>query len=103
MPEQHFGKLATLMAIEIGTGRTHQIRVHAAYAGHPVAGDEKYGDKAGNDALREFGLRRMFLHAHSLEFARPGTGEKFSITAPLSEELQAVLGNLQKVGKKSLG
>jgi 23S rRNA pseudouridine955/2504/2580 synthase len=103
VPEQHFGKLATLMAIEIGTGRTHQIRVHAAYAGHPVAGDEKYGDKAGNDALREFGLRRMFLHAHSLEFARPGTGEKFSITAPLSEELQAVLGNLQKLGKKSQG
>lgn len=101
VPQQHFGKLATLMAIEIGTGRTHQIRVHAAYAGHPVAGDEKYGDKAGSDALRTFGLRRMFLHAHSLEFARPGTGEKFSITAPLSDELNAVLANLQKaVGKK---
>lgn len=102
IPQQHFGRLATLMAIEIGTGRTHQIRVHAAYAGHPVAGDEKYGSKEGDEALRPFGLRRMFLHAHSLEFARPGTGEKFSITAPLSEELQAVLEALkQATGRKS--
>lgn len=102
IPQQHFGKLATLMAIEIGTGRTHQIRVHAAYAGHPVAGDEKYGNKEANEALRPFGLRRMFLHAHSLEFARPGTGEKFSITAPLSEELQVVLDNLQAARDKKL-
>ncbi len=103
VPQQHFGKLATLMAIEIGTGRTHQIRVHAAYAGHPVAGDEKYGNKEGNEALRAYGLRRMFLHAHSLEFARPGTGEKFSITAPLSEELNAVLTSLQAAAKKGGG
>jgi 23S rRNA pseudouridine955/2504/2580 synthase len=100
VPQQKFGKLATLMAIEIGTGRTHQIRVHAAYAGHPVAGDEKYGDKSGNEALREYGLKRMFLHAHTLEFARPGTGEPFSITAPLSDELNSVLANLKKVSTK---
>jgi len=100
VPQQKFGKLATLMAIEIGTGRTHQIRVHAAYAGHPVAGDEKYGDKAGNEALREYGLKRMFLHAHTLEFARPGTGEPFSITAPLSDELNSVLANLKKVSTR---
>jgi 23S rRNA pseudouridine955/2504/2580 synthase len=100
MPKQHFAKLATLMEIEIGTGRTHQIRVHAAYAGHPVLGDEKYGNKEGNDSLRSFGLRRMFLHAHSLEFARPGTGEKFTISAPLSEELNTVLANLQQIAKK---
>lgn len=100
VPQQKFGKLATLMAIEIGTGRTHQIRVHAAYAGHPVAGDEKYGDKAGNEALREYGLKRMFLHAYSLEFARPGTGEPFSITAPLSDELNSVLSNLKKISTR---
>jgi 23S rRNA pseudouridine955/2504/2580 synthase len=101
-PQQHFGKLATLMNIEIGTGRTHQIRVHAAYAGHPVAGDEKYGDKASSDALRSVGLRRMFLHAHSLEFTHPGTGQRFRIEAPLSEELTTVLANLkQTVSKKS--
>ena len=101
-PKQHFGRLATLMDIEIGTGRTHQIRVHAAYAGHPVAGDEKYGDKACNDSLRPFGLRRMFLHAHSLQFVRPGTTESLTITAPLSEELQLVLSKLETAtGKKS--
>jgi len=100
-PQRVFGKLATLMDIEIGTGRTHQIRVHAAYAGHPVAGDEKYGDKSCNDALRPFGLRRMFLHAQSLQFVKPGSGEVFTITAPLSDELRAVLGKLeQATGKK---
>lgn len=101
VPKQHFGRLATLMDIEIGTGRTHQIRVHAAYAGHPVAGDEKYGDKACNDSLRPFGLKRMFLHAQSLQFVRPGTTEQFTITAPLSEELQTVLNKLDEAtGKK---
>ncbi|HVY22380.1 MAG TPA: RluA family pseudouridine synthase [Steroidobacteraceae bacterium] len=102
MPKQHFGKLATLMDIEIGTGRTHQIRVHAAYAGHPVAGDEKYGDKQCNDSLRPFGLKRMFLHAQSLQFVKPGTTETFTITAPLSDELQEVLNKLEEAaGKKS--
>jgi 23S rRNA pseudouridine955/2504/2580 synthase len=101
IPEQHFGKWATLMRVEIGTGRTHQIRVHSAYAGHPVAGDEKYGDKEGNDALRNFGLKRMFLHAHSLSFTHPRTGKRFTISAPLSDELQGVLKQLQEaVGKK---
>ncbi|MBC7982938.1 MAG: RluA family pseudouridine synthase [Candidatus Obscuribacterales bacterium] len=89
-----YGQLATLMEVSIGTGRTHQIRVHAAYAGHPVAGDEKYGDRVRSDALKPFGLRRMFLHAHSLAFIRPGTSETFSVTAPLSEELQNVLDRL---------
>lgn len=102
VPKQHFGRLATLMDIEIGTGRTHQIRVHAAYAGHPVAGDEKYGDKACNDSLRPFGLKRMFLHAQSLQFVRPGTSEQFMIAAPLSDELQSVLNKLDEAtGKKS--
>ena len=101
VPKQHFGRLATLMDIEIGTGRTHQIRVHAAYAGHPVAGDEKYGDKESNDSLRPFGLKRMFLHAQSLQFIKPGTTEQFTITAPLSDELQTVLKKLEEAtGKK---
>lgn len=98
-PVQFFGKVATLMEVTIGTGRTHQIRVHAAAAGHPVAGDEKYGDRAGNTALKAFGLRRMFLHAHSLGFVKPGTTERFSITAPLDEDLQQVLQKL-KAGAK---
>jgi 23S rRNA pseudouridine955/2504/2580 synthase len=69
--------------------------VHAAYAGHTVAGDEKYGDKAANEALKAFGLRRMFLHAHTLTFARPGTGEAFTVTAPLDSELLSVLERLK--------
>ncbi|HEX2583965.1 MAG TPA: pseudouridine synthase, partial [Steroidobacteraceae bacterium] len=103
MPKEHYGRLATLMDIEIGTGRTHQIRVHAAYAGHPVAGDEKYGDKPCNDSLRPFGLRRMFLHAQSLQFIKPGTTEQFTISAPLSDELQAVLKQLGDATKKKSG
>jgi len=98
-PVQFFGKIATLMEVSIGTGRTHQIRVHAAAAGHPVAGDEKYGDREGNTALKAFGLRRMFLHAHTLGFIRPGTAEPFSITAPIDDELKQVLQRLEQQAK----
>ncbi len=90
---QHYAKLASLLEVVIGTGRTHQIRVHAAYAGHPVAGDEKYGDREGDAKLRAFGLSRMFLHAHTLEFTRNGTA--FSVRSPLPPELQHVLERLQ--------
>lgn len=93
-PVQSFGQLATLMEVTIGTGRTHQIRVHATAAGHPVAGDDKYGDREANVRLKAFGLDRMFLHAHSLGFIRPGTVEPFSISAPLDEELKQVLTRL---------
>jgi 23S rRNA pseudouridine955/2504/2580 synthase len=92
-PVQFFGKTATLMEVMLETGRTHQIRVHAQHAGHPVAGDEKYGDAAFNEHLRALGLRRMFLHAHSLSFTWPGGGE-FSINTPLPADLAAVLERL---------
>ena len=92
-PLQFFGKVATLMEVTLRTGRTHQIRVHARHAGHPVAGDEKYGDAAFNEELRTFGLKRMFLHAHSLGFAWPQGGE-FSVSTPLPPELAAVLDEL---------
>lgn len=94
-PRQTFGRLATFMEVEIDTGRTHQIRVHAAHAGHPVAGDEKYGSRECNEALKSYGLRRMFLHAASLSFARAGASERFTISAPLPPELQAVLTRLE--------
>jgi 23S rRNA pseudouridine955/2504/2580 synthase len=93
-PLQHFAKLATLLDVKIGTGRTHQIRVHAAHAGHPVAGDDKYGDRERDAALKPYGLKRMFLHAHSLEFQRVGVAETFVVTAPLPDELQTVLDRL---------
>ena len=92
-PLQRFAS-ASLMDIRIFTGRTHQIRVHAAHVGHPVAGDDKYGDREANKALKAVGLKRMFLHAHRLAFDHPETGEWLSLTASLDEELQTVLMNL---------
>jgi 23S rRNA pseudouridine955/2504/2580 synthase len=96
-PVQFFGKTATLMEVTLRTGRTHQIRVHAAHAGHPVAGDGKYGDAACNEQLEALGLHRMFLHAHSLSFAWPQGGE-FSINTPLPPELAAVIDALTAAG-----
>ncbi|MGH8171340.1 MAG: RluA family pseudouridine synthase [Steroidobacteraceae bacterium] len=92
-PVQFFGKLATLMEVGLQTGRTHQIRVHASYTGHPVAGDEKYGDAELNARMRELGLTRMFLHAHSMSFEWP-QGGTFSASAPLPPELAAVLDSM---------
>jgi 23S rRNA pseudouridine955/2504/2580 synthase len=92
-PVQSFGKRATLVEVTIHTGRTHQIRVHAQHAGHPVAGDEKYGEEAFNKEMAALGLRRMFLHAHSVSFEWPGGGA-FSASAPLPAELAAVLDQL---------
>jgi 23S rRNA pseudouridine955/2504/2580 synthase len=96
-PVQFFRKTATLMEVTLRTGRTHQIRVHAAHAGHPVAGDAKYGDAAFNEELEAVGLHRMFLHAHSLSFAWPQGGE-FSINTPLPPELAAVIDALATAG-----
>jgi 23S rRNA pseudouridine955/2504/2580 synthase len=92
-PLQTFASSA-LMDIRIYTGRTHQIRVHAAHLGQPVAGDDKYGDREANKALKASGLKRMFLHAHRLAFPHPESGERLSFTAPLDEELEAVVRNL---------
>jgi 23S rRNA pseudouridine955/2504/2580 synthase len=95
-PVQFFGIVATLMEVEIGTGKTHQIRVHAAYAGHPVAGDDKYGDRERNEVLHGYGLSRMFLHAASIGVDRPGTHEPLLVSAPLGPDLHAVLDALLK-------
>lgn len=92
-PLQKFAGSA-LMDIRIYTGRTHQIRVHAAHIGHPVAGDDKYGDREANKALKAVGLKRMFLHAHRLAFPHPETGERLALTAPLDDELQSVIRSL---------
>ena len=97
-PVQFFGRTATLMEVTLHTGRTHQIRVHAAHAGHPVAGDEKYGDAVFNESMRDLGLRRMFLHAHSLSFSWPRGGE-FSINTPLPAELATLVDVLAARGR----
>ncbi|WP_425493450.1 RluA family pseudouridine synthase [Marilutibacter chinensis] len=81
--------------VRIETGRTHQIRVHARHIGHPVAGDQKYGDESVNRRLREqAGLRRMFLHASTLEFALDDGRTPYLLNAPLPTELAAVLDRL---------
>ena len=85
---------SALLEVRIYTGRTHQIRVHAAHIGHPVGGDEKYGDREANKAFRAVGLKRMFLHAAELAFDHPETGERLELKAPLDDELEGVLGKL---------
>jgi len=83
----------TLMQVTLITGRTHQIRVHAAHAGHPIAGDEKYGDPAFNHAIAASGLSRLFLHAESIRFALPHLDKSYDIHAPLAPELNEFLSN----------
>ncbi|MFQ3786951.1 RluA family pseudouridine synthase [Halomonas sp. A29] len=82
---------ATLIEAEPVTGRTHQIRVHAAHAGFPLLGDDKYGSREGASLARHLGLSRLFLHAESLTFPEPSSGRPVQIRAPLPDELEAVL------------
>jgi 23S rRNA pseudouridine955/2504/2580 synthase len=86
---------ASLLNVTIKTGRTHQIRVHLAHAGHAIVGDAKYGDFARNKALaKASGFARMFLHAQELEFdhpARPAGSERLLLRAPLPEDCAALL------------
>ena len=72
------------------TGRTHQIRVHLQHAGHPIAGDERYGDEAANREAKKAGLRRLFLHAQSIAFA-DDSGNELHFTAPLADDLERFL------------
>lgn len=87
------GREATLLEVTIKTGRTHQIRVHLASQGHPIAGDDKYGDFDLNKALHKQGLRRMFLHAWRLQFDHPASGERVALQAPLPPELQKFIAH----------
>ena len=81
--------------VRIETGRTHQIRVHAQHIGHPIAGDDKYGDPATNKRLREqAGLKRLFLHASTLEFALDGGKVPYLLNAPLAPDLVEVLDRI---------
>ncbi len=89
-PMQSFGD-AMLMEATLHTGRTHQIRVHACYRHHPIAGDEKYGDPEFNKQMKQYGLKRLFLHSHRLEFKLPSTEQHIKVIAPLDADLQACL------------
>jgi 23S rRNA pseudouridine955/2504/2580 synthase len=87
---------ATLMQIEIETGRTHQIRVQSAHLGHPIIGDSKYGNHELNRAWKKKGLGRMFLHSSELAFQLPVSGRKYHSKAPLGDELEVALKQLQR-------
>lgn len=86
----------SLLEAELKTGRTHQIRVHLAHLGFPIAGDDKYGDFAINKKLARQGLKRMFLHASRIVVAHPLSGEPIAFEAPLPPELQAFLARLDE-------
>lgn len=85
-------KNATLMKVILKTGRTHQIRVHAAEIGYPIAGDEKYGDKTFNRNLRNMGLKRLFLHAAALSFVLQK--QNIALCACMDEDLLGILEQL---------
>ena len=93
--EQVWGGFSLLRA-ELKTGRTHQIRVHLAHLGFPIAGDEKYGDFELNRTLVRSGLKRMFLHASRMSFVHPATGKRVGVDAPLPQALQDFLGTLEE-------
>lgn len=78
----------SLLEVTIKTGRTHQIRVHLASAGHPIVGDDKYGDFELNRQLTRLGFKRMFLHAWRLKLAHPVTGQALELQTELPEELR---------------
>jgi 23S rRNA pseudouridine955/2504/2580 synthase len=86
---------ASLMEVELGSGRTHQIRVHAAELGYPLAGDDKYGDPEYNREMRHIGLKRMFLHANSVAYTNPATEKYVHVSAPLADDLRIVLEALE--------
>ena len=90
---------ATLLEVTIKTGRTHQIRVHLASAGHPILGDDKYGDFEANRQAAKAGLKRMFLHAARISFLRPDNGERVRIEAGLTAECEAYLGTLSRYAR----
>jgi len=86
----------SLLEAELRTGRTHQIRVHLAHLGFPLAGDDKYGDFAWNKALAKQGLKRMFLHARQLSLRHPLEARELALESPLPADLSAFIAGLAK-------
>ena len=87
---------ATLVQASPITGRTHQIRVHCQYSGHPIAWDDRYGDQRFDAYTAKFGLKRLFLHAANICFIHPSSGEKMELKAPLDRDLEKVLSGLRR-------
>ncbi|KEY57662.1 23S rRNA pseudouridine(955/2504/2580) synthase RluC [Serratia sp. DD3] len=97
--EERFGH-ATLVKASPITGRTHQIRVHTLHAGHPIAFDDRYGDREFDRQLAATGLKRLFLHAAMLRFEHPASGETVRIEAPMDDELRHCLQVLRAQAAK---
>lgn len=91
---QHGITELSLVEAALKTGRTHQIRVHLQAQHCPIAGDERYGNYQANRRLKKIGLKRMFLHAHTLQLNHPLSGEPLTLTASLPDELSALLTQL---------
>jgi 23S rRNA pseudouridine955/2504/2580 synthase len=89
----------SLLEAELKTGRTHQIRVHLAHLGFPIAGDDKYGDFELNKALARQGLKRMFLHACRMTVTHPSSGGPITFEAPLPDDLERFLHSLESHAK----
>ena len=102
-PEKYykiFDEGVTLLDVEIGTGRKHQIRRHFAIIGHHVVGDNKYGEKVYNKKLRNLtGLKRQFLHCYKMKINHPKSGREMTFTAKLSSDLKKVLDVIEKTSK----
>ncbi len=86
----------TLVQASPVTGRTHQIRVHTLYAGHPIACDDKYGDDTFDKQMRKLGLNRLFLHSASLKFFHPNTETDMRFEAPMDKSLKQTIESLRK-------
>ncbi|MGR9045856.1 MAG: 23S rRNA pseudouridine(955/2504/2580) synthase RluC [Gammaproteobacteria bacterium] len=88
---------ATLIEASPKTGRTHQIRVHAAWLGHPIIGDDRYGDFESNRLFKKKGYKRLFLHAYRLEFEHPVSGKKLIITAPMPSQMEDFISHEEPI------
>lgn len=91
---------ASLMEVRLMTGRTHQIRVHARYRGHPIACDDRYGDREFNKLTHQLGLKRLFLHAREIDFILPSTGQRIRVLAPLESDLERIINVLRTRQKR---
>ncbi|KAE9530390.1 23S rRNA pseudouridine(955/2504/2580) synthase RluC [Testudinibacter aquarius] len=94
--EERYGEQATLIKAMPITGRTHQIRVHSQYAGHPIALDSKYGDQDFDQKMQALGLNRLFLHAYAIRFEHPKSGETLRLSAELDNSMKGILRQLRE-------
>ena len=99
--ERHLAT-TTLLRIKPLTGRTHQIRVHTAHMGHPIAGDSKYGDDTFNRKMRQLKLNRLFLHAEKLSLTLPEINFQLVVAASLPANLEQTLHYLDTIHVKTV-